>query len=87
MTVHWHKRAVAALHQIEQYVLDNFGELERQSFMDEVEHAVISLREMPMQGRLDPLFAHRQQEYRSIIVRRLNKSGTANTIISHVIIV
>ena len=73
MTVHWHKRAAAALHQIEQYVLENFGELERQSFMDEVEHAVISLTEMPTQGRLDPLFAHRQKEYRSIIVRRLNK--------------
>ena len=26
MTTHWHKRAVAALHQVEEYVLRDFGE-------------------------------------------------------------
>lgn len=28
---------------------------------------------MPEHGKIDPLFAHRKQLYRSIIVRRLNK--------------
>ena len=28
---------------------------------------------MPTMGKIDPLFAHRKQTYRSIIVRRLNK--------------
>lgn len=28
---------------------------------------------MPELGKIDPLFAHRKQLYRSIIVRRLNK--------------
>ena len=28
---------------------------------------------MPELGKIDPLFAHRKQLYRSVIVRRLNK--------------
>ena len=54
-------------------MLRDFGERIRQEFMDEVEQAVLSLTRMPTMGRLDPLFAHRKQAYRSIIVRRLNK--------------
>ena len=41
--------------------------------MDEVEQVVTELADMPTMGKLDPLFAHRKQAYRSIIVRRLNK--------------
>lgn len=73
MTIHWHKRAVAQLHQVEDYVLRDFGERIRQEFMDEVEQTMLALAEMPTMGKLDPLFAHRSQAYRSIIVRRLNK--------------
>ncbi len=73
MKIHWHKRADAALHQVEDYVLEYFGEKVRQEFMDEVEQAVLALADMPTLGQLDPLFAHRKQAYRSIIVRRLNK--------------
>lgn len=73
MKIHWHKRAAAQLHQVEEYVLRDFGELVRQEFMDDVEHAVLLLADMPMRGKPDPLFAHRKQTYRSIIVRRLNK--------------
>lgn len=69
MTIHWHKRAGAALHQVEEYVLENFGEDERQKFMNDIEQAVLSLASMPAMG----IFAHRKQAYRSIIVRRLNK--------------
>jgi plasmid stabilization system protein ParE len=73
MKIHWHKRAAAQLHQVEEYVLRDFGERVRQEFMDEVEQAVFSLADMPTMGKLDPLFAHRKQAYRSIIVRKLNK--------------
>jgi plasmid stabilization system protein ParE len=73
MKIHWHKRASSALHQIEEYVLRDFGELVRQEFMDEVEDAVLALANTPNMGKIDPLFAHRKLEYRSIIVRRLNK--------------
>ena len=41
--------------------------------MDDVEHAVLSLADMPTMGQVDPLFAHRKQIYSSIIVRHLNK--------------
>ena len=73
MKIHWHKRAVAQLHQIEEYVLHDFGERVRQEFMDDVEQAVISLTDMPTIGKLDPLFVHRKLAYRSVIIRRLNK--------------
>ncbi len=73
MKIHWHKRAAAQLHQVEEYVLRDFGERIRQEFMDEVEQTVLSLAEMQTMGQIDPLFAHRKQTYRSIIVRRLNK--------------
>ena len=39
MKIHWHKRAAAQLHQVEDYVLRDFGERIRQEFMDEVEQA------------------------------------------------
>ena len=73
MMIHWHKRAVAQLHQVEDYVLRNFGERIRQEFMNEVEQTVLALSDTPVMGKLDPLFAHRKQAYRSIIIRRLNK--------------
>ncbi len=73
MTILWHKRAAAQLHQVEDYVLRDFGERVRQEFMDEVEQTILALAEMPTMGKLDSLFAHRKQAYRSIIIRRLNK--------------
>jgi plasmid stabilization system protein ParE len=73
MKIVWHKRADAALHQVENYILEKFGENVRQEFMDEVEKSVFALADMPSIRQLDPLFAHRKQTYRSIIVRRLNK--------------
>ena len=69
MTIQWHKRAAAQLHQVEDYVLRDFGERIRKEFMDEVEQAVVALANMPTMGKVDPLFAHRKETYRSIIVR------------------
>ena len=73
MKIHWNKRAAAQLHEVEAYVLGRFGERVRQEFMDEVEQHVLELADMPLVGIRDPLFDHRKREYRSIIVRRLNK--------------
>lgn len=73
MRIIWHKRADAALHQVEEYVLAKFGERVRTEFMNDVEQAVLALADMPTMGKLDSLFSHRQRSYRSIIVRRLNK--------------
>ena len=50
MIIHWHKRAAAQLHQIEKYVLRDFGERIRQEFMDDVEQATLSLADMPTMG-------------------------------------
>jgi plasmid stabilization system protein ParE len=58
---------------VEGYVLRDFGERIRQEFMDDMEQAVLALADMPTMGKQEPLFAHRKQEYRSIIVRRMNK--------------
>lgn len=50
-----------------------FGEKVRDEFMNEIGNAVLALADIPTIGKIDPLFAHRKQEYRSIIVRKLNK--------------
>ena len=73
MKIHWYKRAAAQLHQVEAYILRDFGKQVTQDCMEDVEQAVLSLAKMPTMGQIDPLFAHRKQTYRSIIVRRLNK--------------
>ena len=73
MKIYWHKRAVEQLHQVEAYILRTFGEQVREEFMSEVEQTVLSVAKMPAMGKIDPLFVHRKQTYRSIIVRRLNK--------------
>ena len=73
MNIRWHKRAATQLHEVEDYVLRDFGERIRQEFMDEVEQAVEMLANTPTLGKLDPLFSHRKLAYRSFIVRRLNK--------------
>ena len=73
MRILWSKRAVDALRQVEEYVLSAFGEKVRDEFMNEIENAVLALAAIPTIGKIDPLFAHRKQEYRSIIVRKLNK--------------
>ena len=67
MNIHWHKRAAAQLHQVEEYVLRDFGERIRQEFMDEVEQATLLLADMPSIGKIDPLFTHRKHAYRSFI--------------------
>ena len=73
MDIHRHKRAADQLHQEEEYILRNFGERARQEFMERIEKTTLSLIEIPTLGKIDPLFAHRKQTYRSIIVGRLNK--------------
>ena len=64
MTIHWHKRAATQLHEVENYVLRDFGERVRQEFMDDIEQATLSLADMPTMGKLDPLFVHRRLAYR-----------------------
>ena len=73
MNIYWHKRAAAQLHQVEDYVLRDFGERMRQEFMREVERTTLLLGDMPTMGKIDPLFAHRKRTYRSVVIRRLNK--------------
>lgn len=73
MIIHWHKKAEASLHRVEKYVLSKFGENERQKFMDEIDRSILALTDLPTLGKIDPLFAHRKQIYRSIIIRRFNK--------------
>lgn len=73
LAIHWYKGASIALHQIGNYILQEFGELARQDFMNEVEKTVLNLADFPAIGVIDPLFAHRKKTYRSIIVRKYNK--------------
>ena len=73
MKIIWSRKAASSFHQIETYILNKFGEKTSREFTEEVENIVDTLAIMPELGKIDPLFAHRKQLYRSIIVRRLNK--------------
>lgn len=73
MKIIWSRKAASSFNQIETYILRRFGEKTQQEFRVEVENLVNTLAIMPELGKIDPLFAHRKQLYRSIIVRRLNK--------------
>ena len=73
MKIHWHELAYTALYEVEDYIFNRFGEKTRQEFMYDVDQAVLALTKMPEMGIIDPLFEHRHETYRSIIVRRLNK--------------
>ena len=73
MRIIWSRKAASSFNQIETYILSKFGEKTQQEFREEVESIVNTLAIMPEIGKIDPLFAHRKQLYRSIIVRKLNK--------------
>ena len=73
MKVLWSNRAERGLRQVEEYILNEFGEDTRSKFMSEVEHISYLLETSPEIGNLDSLFTRHQIAYRSIVIHRLSK--------------
>ena len=73
MTVIWTDRAEAALHSVENYLLQEFGENSREDFMQEAEHTANNLSTFPNLGKVEPLLKHRRKKYQSLRVTNKSK--------------
>ena len=73
MKVIWHKRADRQLDHVAEYIRSQFGTNRRRRFLQEVHRTEVILRHNPNIGRIDPLFADRPIDYRSIVISGLSK--------------
>lgn len=73
MKVIWLDRAETALRHTEKYILQEYGEIVRDRFMQEVKDVAYLLEKMPELGHFEPLLSDYGQGYRSIVINRLNK--------------
>lgn len=69
----WSERAKKSLHIIEDYILHEFGDKNRNEFMSEAEKVAIQLESFPTMGKEEPLLAHRKKLYRSYVITHLSK--------------
>ena len=67
------KHAEIALHHTEEYILQKFGEISRERFMQEVEDVAYLLEKMRELGHYEPLLSEYEQGYRSILINHLSK--------------
>ena len=73
MIVKWSERAVKSLHDVEAYILREFGEQTRAKFMQASKDTAERLEKFPEMGQKEPLLAHRRLPYRSVVVERKSK--------------
>ena len=73
MRVKWDDKAERNRDLIGYYILDRFGPDSLDQFVDEVEQTVRMIMCYPNIGKLDPLFANRSIDYRSVIIGGLSK--------------
>ena len=73
MIVKWSERAVKSLRHVEAYILREFGEEARAKFMRASEESAGKLEQFPQLGKEEPLLAHRNRSYRSIVIARKSK--------------
>lgn len=73
MKVVWDKIAERNRDDIGYYILERFGAERMDRFMEEVEQTAQMIMRHPAIGPIDPLFAERQKDYRSVIVGGLSK--------------
>ena len=73
MRIVWDKTAERNRDNIGYYILERFGADRLNRFIEEVEKTAQMITNYPAIGAIDPLFADRQKEYRSIIVGGLSK--------------
>lgn len=73
MKIIWSKPAEKALRLAADYILEEYGQRARNTFLCEVDATVRLLPQNPDMGSREPLLADRTEVYRSIAVGRLNK--------------
>lgn len=73
MKVYWDKQAETRRDQIADYIFERFGYRRMEEYIEDVEQSVKMICRYPNIGSIDPLFADRSKEYRSVIVNGLSK--------------
>lgn len=73
MQVIWQERTNRKRVQALTYGMKEFGEKTARKLNDDFEHTALLLAANPHLGAPEPLLAHRQKEYRSIVVHKLYK--------------
>ena len=73
MNVSWSARALKAVNQTSDYILDTFGFTANESFLESIQQASDLLLSNPMAGQIEPLLTHTPIQYRSIVIHRLGK--------------
>ena len=73
MKVRWNKQSKEQLRQTARYIRQEFGRNAMDEFMQVVQHTNDLLVDNPHLGSAEPLLADLTTQYRSIVVRRLNK--------------
>lgn len=73
MKLIWHKQAKEALRNTATFIRKQFGLKVREDFRNEVDHVQTLLTSNPYMGKEEPLLAHRDIEYRSLVINKLNK--------------
>ena len=73
MIVIWSEKAENTLKQTADYILEKFGENNRNNFIQEVYKIVKLLETNPNLGKIEPLLVDFPEMYRSIVVNFLNK--------------
>lgn len=73
MKVIWLEHAEQAMHDTEEYILQEYGEDASERFMREIKNVAYLLEDMPQLGHFESLLSDYPQGYRSIVVSHLNK--------------
>ena len=68
MRVLWSQRASKSLHSLEDYILQEFGELKRQEYMEKAESVARRLETYPNMGKEEPALMHRKKRYKSVLI-------------------
>ncbi|MBR1426107.1 MAG: type II toxin-antitoxin system RelE/ParE family toxin [Paludibacteraceae bacterium] len=73
MKVIWSKQAAERLHEVASYIRQEYGRAAKQRFLDQVYQLDKLLSTEPAIGKVEPLLAHEDVVYRSIVMTHLNK--------------
>ena len=73
MKVRWNKQSKEQLRQTAQFIYQKFGQKAREEFMQAVRQTNGLLADNPQLGPLEAFLADLPSQYRSIVVRHLNK--------------
>lgn len=73
MRIVWSEKARDALRSTALYIRDTFGERSKESFLREIRQTCILLEKTPDMGQREILLMECPEQYRSLVVGRLNK--------------